>query len=160
MAKAPQAAPTPTAEEALPKASVPFAGAGVRITYIPRFNGDPFNTTVEGVRFEANKPRLVSNPAIIAMAKTNSWFKVGDSEPAPLPTYGKPQSDVEYRRYAIEWMQKAKSSDEIKRRWDAEEDLRSSCDIGTEDLDFLAPYYSSRVEQLVKAEKEASNAIS
>ena len=152
MAKTPQ--PIAPAEEPAKK------GSGVEITYVPRLDGDPFNTSVEGIRFEANKPRLVSNPAVIEMAKTNPWFKVGDRAPAPLPTYGKPQNDIEYRRYAIEWMQKAKSSDEVRRRWDAEEDLRSTCDIGTEDLDFLAPYYQSRVEQLVKAEKEAGNAIS
>jgi len=130
------------------------------ITYTPRFDGDPFNTVVEGIRFEANKPRSVSNAVIIEMARTNPWFRVGDEKQAPLPSYGKPRTDIEYRRYAIEWIQAAKGSDEVKRRWDAEEDLRTDCDVGTDDLDFLAPYYSSRVEQLEKAEKEINNAIS
>lgn len=131
------------------------AQSHVMVTYIPRENGDPVDTVWNKLPFHANQARPVSDPAMIAMARNNPWFRV-EGEDAPPPPYdpsaGKPEDADQYRAYAINWIKAARNSAEVETRWAAEAELREDCDYGSEDDDLLRPFLQTRVGQLKKAE--------
>lgn len=49
---------------------------GKMITYTPKEDGDRPFVLWNAHRFEANKPKLIADPLMIAAAITNPWFKV------------------------------------------------------------------------------------
>jgi hypothetical protein len=128
---------------------------GVNITYRPQ-PGDPVVTTWNGHTFHANKPTEVKHTGMIAQARTNAWFDVeGDfhrETTGPQADNAVPSDSEGYRRYAIEWFRAAQSAAGMKSRWDAEESLRQSCGVGTDDLEYLDKLYGPRYAELLKAE--------
>lgn len=142
-----------------PQDSTPLPSDATMVTYVPRFDGDPANTEVHGLKFKANVPRPISDPRVIEMAKGNPWFTVGSEKPAPLPTVGKPTSDVQYRQYAVAWVQNSKSSEEMTKRWDAEEELRTDCGVGSDDIEYVRAFFDPKFEKLKRAEAEARNEL-
>lgn len=147
--------PTKTADPATKatKTAAP-ALAGVQITYVPG-REDPVTVTWARLDFEANKPRTVNDPRLIERAKGNPWFKVEGEKQAEKgfdPANDKPVNSNQYRAYAITWFNVVNKSAELKRRWSAEEDLRVVCEVGQDDLDYIARFYDQRLEQLTKME--------
>lgn len=49
---------------------------GKMVTYTPREEGDRPFALWNGHRFEANVPKKVTNPEMLASAVSNPWFKV------------------------------------------------------------------------------------
>jgi hypothetical protein len=151
MANAPAAAP---AAKPKPPAAAPAASAGVEITYVPG-REDPVSVVWNKLTFEANKPRLVSDQRIIDRAKSNPWFRVAGEKQAEKgfdPGTDKPSNAQQYRAYAITWFKLAKTSTELAKRWSDEEALRTECEVGTDDLEFIARHYDPTLEQLKKME--------
>lgn len=128
--------------------------AGVEITYTPG-REDPVSVTWNKIVFEANKPRTVSDPRIIERAKRNPWFKVEGEKQADKgydPASDMPVNSNQYRAFAITWFKTVKSSAEMTARWSKEEELRTACEVGTDDLDYIARHFDPRLEELKKME--------
>jgi hypothetical protein len=137
------------------KASAPEKTAPVNITYIPR-PGDPVTTVWGKLTFEANKPRPVSDPRLIEKAKKNPWFKVEGEKQAEAsfdPGTDAPVNSTQYRAYAITWFKVVTKSADMQKRWSDEEALRTECEVGQDDLEYLARFYDPRLEQLVNMER-------
>jgi len=49
---------------------------GTKVTWRPLDNGDPVHIDWDGVKFEANVPRLVTRKDLVELAKLNPWFEV------------------------------------------------------------------------------------
>lgn len=130
------------------------APAAVEVTYTPG-REDPVSVTWNKIVFEANKPRMVNDPRIVERAKRNPWFKVEGEKQADKgydPATDTPVNSTQYRAYAITWLKTVKSSSELTTRWSKEEELRATCDVGTDDLDYIARHYDPRLEELRKME--------
>lgn len=128
--------------------------ASAEITYRPR-EGDPATTVWNKLTFEANKPRTVSNPDVIKAARGNPWFEV-DGEKAPEKKAGPPKTSEEYRAHAVAWIKDADTVKAMVERWDQEETLRRDCEVGGDDLGYIAQFYDPKLEALKQAEAEAS----
>lgn len=128
---------------------------GVMITYRPD-PGDNATTVWNGHTFEANKPKRINHTGMIAQARTNRFFEVEGQMPTsatgPQSENAVPTDSDGYRRYAIEWFRTVRSSAGMKARWNAEESLRQSCGVGSDDLEYLDKLYSPRMAELEKAE--------
>lgn len=154
------------------------------ITYVPQ-EGDPSHTSWHGHRFEANVPREITHPALLAQAAGNPWFKVEGNSPglpsvpshglppmsgsedeapgtvvpqAPKPQGGRPPNPTtptEYRLWLNRWLAKARSRDEIDDRWTREEGLREACGVGSEDLALIDTVMQPRRHELRAIEKAA-----
>lgn len=153
----PNMRPTPKTSVSTAKAPAkpePAAKPGeIMVTYIPRDIGDPVETTWNDHRFVANVPRPVSHEGMIAQAKNNPWFKVDGHDPAEGVKADGPPTDSEgYRRHAIAWFKTVTSAAEMKERWEAEDDLRKACGVGTDDLEYLDKLYTPRLAELTRAE--------
>lgn len=145
-----------------------------KVTYLPQ-DGDPAETTFHGVNLKANVAVETSNEKLIAMASSNPWFKVegaadkpkaaepakgGKPTPENKPTVvipkgntGEPKTAEEYRAYAVEWFKTVRTIEEMETRWKAEEGLRNSIGVGTDDYDYLATLYNPKADALRKAAK-------
>lgn len=127
-----------------------------KITYTPLFNGDPIETEWDGVLFTAGQPvdfdgRTAQGKKFVERAKANRWFSVDGEPKAEIPK--KPLATAEeYRAYAIEWMNQAKSSSAMQKRWDDEKPLRDECGWGGDDDALLEPFFAPRLEILKRAE--------
>lgn len=134
-----------------PKSDKPAAGAA-EVTYVPG-DGDPVTVVWGGMKFEANKPREVTNPQLIAKAKLNPWFKVaGEKAAAKADPSAPPKTAEEYRGFAIAWINAATTSGEMSERWEKEGALREACGVGSDDLDLLGGTFNPKLEKLKKAE--------
>ena len=124
------------------------------ITYVPG-REDPVQVTWGKTVFEANKPKTVIDQRIIDRAKTNPWFKVEGEKQADKgfdPGTDKPENASQYRAYAITWFKLVNKSADLEQRWADEEQLRLDCEVGTDDLEYVARYYDPRLEELRKME--------
>lgn len=147
MAKAPQSSDQNQSDK-------PASSVGVEITYTPR-REDPTTVTWGKITFEANKPRVINDPRIIAKAKTNPWFKVAGEKQAEAgydPAVDEPKNATQYRAYAITWIKLARSSKQLEARWNSEEEMRAKLDVASDDLDMIARHYDVRLEELKRAE--------
>jgi hypothetical protein len=152
MANAP--APAAPAAKLKPAPAAPAANSDVEITYVPG-REDPVSVVWNKLTFEANKPRTVSDQRIIERAKNNPWFRVAGEKAAEKgfdPGTDKPENSSQYRAYAVTWFKLVNGSAEMQRRWSDEETLRAECEVGTDDLEYIARYYDPRLEELKKIE--------
>lgn len=136
------------------KAKNDAAPAAVQITYVPT-RDDPVSVTWSKIEFQANKPRMISDQKIIERAKRNPWFRVEGEKAAEKgfdPAADQPANATQYRAYAITWFRMAKTSAEMVERWSREEELRTACEVGTDDLEYIARHYDPRLEELKKIE--------
>jgi hypothetical protein len=148
--------PAATAAKAKPAAApaATAAKASVEITYVPG-RDDPVSVVWNKLTFEANKPRDVSDSRIIERAKSNPWFRVSGEKRADKgfdPNADKPVNATQYRAYAITWFKMAKTAADLEKRWSDEEAMRTECEVGTDDLEYIARYYDPQLEQLKKME--------
>lgn len=142
--------PKPQVDASAPRPQV----AGVNITYLPK-DGDPINTIWHKIAFRGNVPRLVADPTIIAMAKTNPWFEVEGHErakEAALPDV--PKTPEQYRAHANAWIKSAKTAGEMRQMLKEEAGLRDTCGVGSDDMELLMAYYEPRYSELKKAEAQ------
>lgn len=127
---------------------------GVNVTYLPK-DGDPANTTWHKIAFRGNVPRLVTDPAIINLAKTNPWFEVEGHEratEAALPDI--PKTPEQYRAHANAWIKTAKTAGEMRQTLKEEAGLRDACGVGSDDMDLIMAYYEPRYSELKKMEAQ------
>lgn len=125
----------------------------MKVTYVPRDPADPNRVRWAGVLFEANVPKEVAHPEIIAGAPTNPWFDVEGQ--AAKPKGGRPpnpKTAEEYRAFAINWINKAETAKGLNDRWTAEERLREVCGVGSDDLDAISLIMQPRLHHLTMAD--------
>lgn len=139
------------------------------VTYVPR-DGDPATTTFHGHVFKANKPLPVSHALLLAQAKSNPWFEVEGHDPAKpaADDEGVPSDAEHYRRYAVAYFKNTDwytrkpnpeatepgpNSQELKDRWNSEEELRETLGVGTADIEYLDKLLTPRLAELERAEK-------
>lgn len=135
-----------------PKAK-PEALQPVNVTYVPGPE-DPPKVRWGGKVFHANLPLPVDSPVLLAKAKDNPWFHVGDG-PVPVvraKAMGTPRTAEQYRAHVVAWLKAMLGTQELDARWAAEETLRMSCGVTPEDLDYLATLLLSKKGELAKAE--------
>lgn len=136
-----------------------------KITYTPIHDGDPANTLWNRHRFRANVPVAVqdvkgglSAKEMVEAARGNPWFQVeGEEQAKTTPTV--PETPEQYRMHAIAWIRTAIGSGEMVRRWGAEEELRTECGVGDDDVAYIQSIYRPRLVILKDSEKLAQSAV-
>lgn len=138
--------------------AVALPGAPLKVTYTPLDDGDPSVTLCHGVRFKANVATPV-NPAthgvLLELAKKNPWFEV-EGHPKAERGSGKriPKTPEEYRFYATQWFQLARSPAEFVARWKSEQGLRDSVGFGEDDQVWLDSIADPILHELEKATRD------
>lgn len=134
---------------------MPAKSASEQVTYLPG-EGDQVQTSVAGIVFHANVPREVTNPAVIAMARANRFFKVGDFDPksdrVPAEETISPKTSEQYKAHAAAWFKAATSVEQLDTKWEQEETLRMSCGVGSDDFDYLMSLFQPKRAELRKRE--------
>lgn len=132
-----------------------------QITYIPG-DGDPVSTKWHGIVFHAHVPKLISKPELIEAAKANRFFKVGEYSPdqdkAPPPFFtGDPKTSDQYRAHVVAWLNKLSAApssphtiEEMVKTWVAEQHLRESCEVGSEDYSFIGAQFLPKMHEFAK----------
>jgi hypothetical protein len=141
--------------------------------------GDPGEMTMNGIKFKANVPvnlllsKTISYPerkeyfhidgtmqskgmevkkSMVDILRTNPAFSVdGVREPRKAAEAKLPRDADEYRGYALDWIRKSTSLDQLVRRWDGEQELRDRCGCVEKDISYLAPFLEGRKEQVKDA---------
>ena len=135
------------------------------ITYIPVHDGDPHSVLWNRHRFHANKPAKIQDvkggltaAEMVEAAKGNPWFKVEGHERAKaIPVT--PETPEQYRSYAIGWIRISNSSREMTARWREEEDLRTICGCGEDDIEYIQTIYKGRFAILKEQEALQQSAV-
>ena len=127
---------------------------GELITYLPGPQ-DPPSVKWNGVLFHANTPKLVTSEKHIEMARGNRFFKVGafeskDAVPTREEDHPSPKTPEQYRTHAVAWFKTAQNARELDDKWIAEESLRETCGVGTDDLDYLMSLFMPKRAELHK----------
>ena len=111
-----------------------------QVTYTPGPD-DPTSVKWAGHTFYANIPKSVVNADLIARARNNKFFKVGDFTEADVVATREeppaPKTAEQYRVHAVAWFKQMQSVDQFDTKWQGEETLRMACGVGTDDLDYL-----------------------
>lgn len=122
------------------------------VTYLPR-EGDPPKVTWGGKTFHANVAVPVNDRAMIAKARSNPCFHVGENAPhVKVEETGDPKTPEQYRAHVAAWLPKVSSTAQLDARWAAEEELRIACGVGGEDFDLLGALMGPRRAELKKAD--------
>lgn len=110
---------------------------GEKVTYLPR-DGDPPKIKWGGKWFHANIAQPIDNPILLAKARANKWFHVGEGAPVVVVEETiEPRTPEQYRAHVAAWLKDMNTLDQFEQRWAAEEPLRQSCGFGGEDYDVL-----------------------
>lgn len=132
-------------------------GTSELVTYRPGPE-DPTQVRWDGHVFHANIPKTVTKTALIEKARKNRFFHVGpfnpatDSVPLSEDQSATPKTAEQYRAFAVEWLKKIDSVEELDTRWAAEEPLRMSCEVGTDDIEYLMDLMLPKRAELKKLE--------
>jgi len=143
--------PATTAPKEVGSPAADKKGESEHVTYLPS-EGDPIKTTWMGITFHANVPKEVTNQALIAKAKQNRFFKVGDFNPArdrvSVENTPLPKTSEQYRAHAVAWIKTVESVDDLDTRWQSEETLRMHCGVGTDDIEWLQDFLGPKRHEL------------
>jgi hypothetical protein len=121
-----------------------------RITYIPQ-EGDPHTTKWRGVEFKANVPYETSDADMIAVARGNKFFQVGDERNPDAPQ-GLPRDGMQYRGHVLGWFRTIESVEQLIRHWAGEQALRERCEVAFDDVAYLGTLIEPVLIRLRKAE--------
>lgn len=149
----PEPPASPPAENP-PPAATDDPIASEQVTYLPDPE-DPPQVKYGGHTFSANLPKTVALPqSMIERLRHNRFFKLGAFDPktdavkaAPITL---PKTADEYQVHAIKWFRDVQSLHDFDERWTAEEPLRQACEVGAEELDYLASLSRPRRAELKK----------
>lgn len=127
-----------------------------QVTYLPGPD-DPPSVKWRGHVFHANVPKTVTNSALIEQARGNRAFHVGPFDPSihvrsdePTP----PKTAEGYRAWAVGWLKKVESVDDLCERWANEGKLRESLEVGWDDFHYLSSLFQPKLDELLRREDE------
>lgn len=130
---------TPKSEDEKPELNP--VSEGDHVTYRPGPD-DPTSVKWSGHVFHANIPKHVKNADLIEKARSNKFFHVGEfTEKDAVVTRDEPPSPKtpeQYRAHAVAWIKTMTSVDQLDQKWQGEETLRMSCEVGTDDIEYLS----------------------
>ncbi len=129
-----------------------MSAQGEFVTYLPR-DGDPPKTKWAGIVFHANIGQRISDPKLIAKARLNKWFHVGEGAPkVEVEETTEPKNSDQYRAHVATWIKGVTSSAEFYTKWTAEEGLRTACGVGGIDDELLSAFLTPWLAELKKSE--------
>lgn len=137
-------APDPQAAEA----AVPI---GEELVYLPG-RDDPSTVKWRGILFEANVPKRVTDSGMIAAARENPFYRVGNAAPASRRNES-PKTGAAYRVHAVNWIRSSAAVEDLVRHWRDEANLRNSCEVGADDIAYLGSLIDPKLQDLAKAEE-------
>lgn len=127
-------------------------GAGQLVTYLPK-DGDPPKVRWGRVTFHANVGQMISDAKLLAKAKANKWFHVGDGAPrVEIEETAEPRNSDQYRAHVAKWLPTVQTASHLDEVWAGEEMLRRDCGVGGEDLELLDKLLLPRRAELRRAE--------
>ena len=74
-----------------------------------------------------------------------------------LRTAGLPINADQWRAYALAYINAADDSEDMQEWWNGDEAMRQVIGVGSDDLDYIAPFFNPKIEALRKAEKEGAD---
>jgi hypothetical protein len=128
--------------------SLPSKGDGNEgedVTYCPG-RDDPHVTKWRGVEFKANVPMRVTNAEMIDAARLNRFFRVGNETNINTP-HAPPTTAMAYRGWVLDWVKEVETIDQLVTHWAADRALRSSCEVGQDDISFLGTLIEPKLKQ-------------
>jgi hypothetical protein len=134
---APSARPAPAKED------------GTAITFCPEEGGSS-STTWRGIVFKAHIPVMIKDQTMIDAAKGNRFFSVGD-EIVRTPNAA-PKTRDEYRNHVVAWLKEVLTTDDLAHRWARDRNLRTSCEVGSDDLNYLGTLIDPKLRDLQRAD--------
>lgn len=120
---------TNQATKLTPQPEKPVQFQGEQVTYLPA-EGDPAHTKWRGYEFKANVPVLVKDKELVEKAKTNQFFKVGNTPPSTQSQMTKPATVDQYKAWVIAWLKQCMTVDDLARHWAVDQSLRIACEVG------------------------------
>lgn len=127
------------------------ARASEPVTYLPQ-DGDPAKTRWRGTMFHANIPVAISDPDMLAAARSNKFFHVGEGAPhVVVEETLEPKTPEQYRAHVVGWLKTVETMRELDDKWEAEEVLRIHVGAGTDDIEYLKTLLGPKREELRKA---------
>lgn len=124
---------------------------GEDIIYTPG-PGDPSEAKWRGIVFKANVPVRVKDKAHIEAARGNRFFRVGDEAPAGGGPPKDPKTPMEYRAHAVEWIKASQTIEDVVKHWAEERTLRQTCEVGSDDVQWLGHLVEPKLHQFKMAE--------
>lgn len=67
------------------------------------------------------------------------------ARPGPKP---KPKTADEYRAHALAWLATTEDADDLRERWQSEEQMREACGVSDADLKLMEPQFTAKYHQL------------
>lgn len=138
------------AESSSVVAAAPPMASGEEIVYTPRA-GDPETVSWRGHVFLANKPTTVRDQSLIAAARNNPFYRVGNSAPA-VNRNDPPKTALEYRGYVVAWLKTVNSVQDLVTRWSNDRNLQHDCEVGSDDINYLGTLIDPEMRQLARQE--------
>ena len=125
-----------------------------QVTYLPDPE-DPPQVKFAGHTFSANTPKTIElAKSVVERLRNNRFFKVGAFDPKTDTVKAQPitvpKTADEYQVHAVKWFKDVQSLHEFDERWTFEETLRQACEVGAEELDYLAHLARARRGELKK----------
>ena len=124
---------------------------------------DPPTTTWGGLVFKANVPREITgnpdgtnreklNHELLVSARHNKFFQLGSGGSRKADTTLTPTTAKGYRAHVVNWLNACENVDELMTMWARDKDLRTACEVGTDDFDYLGSLIKPKLSELAKSE--------
>lgn len=123
--------------------------AAPRVTYLPG-DGDPAVTKYRGITFKAHQPTEVTKEIVDAV-RGNRFFQIGD-EPVQQAATDLPKTHEQYRAWVINWMKDVSTVRDLIRHWTEDQSLRHTCEVGSDDMNYLGTIIAPKVEGMRRSE--------
>jgi len=123
---------------------------GELVTYLPG-NDDPPTTKWRGIEFKANMPLRVTDEEHIEAARGNRFFRVGNEAAKDNPNRA-PTDAMDYRAHVVQWMRGVTTVEQLISHWAADRDLRSKCEVGRDDIQYLGTLIEPKIRVMRQAE--------
>jgi hypothetical protein len=134
------------------------------ITYVPgpldpvtvKWCGHVFQANVgkEIVGHAEGTEREKLNHQLITSARDNKHFMVGDAKPK-RDRDTLPKTASEYRAYAVAWLKdpNIEHADQLIARFAKDRDLRTACEVGSDDYAWIATLFMPKLHELARADE-------
>jgi hypothetical protein len=135
------------------------------ITYVPG-DGDPSSVVWGGHTFKANIPKELTghpdgnkreqlNHEMITLARDNKHFVVGGDGTRARKKAVDPETADQYRAHLAEWLKSPNidSADVLIARFAKERDLRTLCEVGSQDYELISSLFMPRLGALAKSDE-------
>jgi hypothetical protein len=124
------------------------------ITYLPG-PMDPPVTKWRGHTVQANVPKEFTAPAEhFEHARGNKFFRVGN-EAVKRDSMTLPATAEQYRAYIVNWLKDPaiQHADQLIARFAKDRDLRTACEVGSDDYAWIATLFMPKLHELSRADE-------